>query len=225
MATFRKITFSKNKIYHIYNRGIERKTIFTTKWEFQRALNTLNYYRYKETPLRLSKFLSKTSHEQSDILLSLKKLDKKIVEIIAYCLMPNHFHFLLKQLEGEGISQFISNLTNSYTKYFNTKHKRVGPLFQGTFQAVIVESDEQLIHLSRYIHLNPVSSSIIKPEDLENYYWSSYREYINLEENHICHKNIVMDFFKTTRDYKLFVEDQINLAKELDKIKHLTIED
>lgn len=225
MATQRKVVFVNNNFYHIYNRGIERKPIFTSKWEFQRALNTLRYYRFNNLTLRLSKFLAKTTQEQYDILNSLNKADNKRVEIIAFCLMHNHFHFLLKQQVDEGISKFISNFTNSYTKYFNTKHQRIGPILQGTFQAVLVETDEQLIHLSRYIHLNPVSSSIIKPEELEDYYWSSFREYLNLTSDRICNKEVVVEFFSDIKKYAEFVKDQISLAKELDKIKHLTIEE
>lgn len=90
--------------------------------------------------------------------------------------MPNHFHLLLQQIRDGGITEFISKLTNSYTRYFNIRNKRIGPLFQGEFKAVHVETDEQLIHLSRYIHLNPIVSYITKK--LESYQWFSYLEYL-----------------------------------------------
>ena len=102
--------------------------------------------------------------------------DITIVDIGAYCLMPNHFHILLQQLQDNGISTFVRKLLNSYTRYFNTKNERIGPLFQGQFKAVRVESDEQLLHLTRYIHLNPLVGYVVK--DLRNFEWSSYLDYI-----------------------------------------------
>ena len=83
--------------------------------------------------------------------------------------MPNHFHLLLKQTIDNGISHFLSKFTNSYTKYFNTKYNRVGPVFQGVFKSVHIESDEQLMHLSRYIHLNPVVSAVVEKQNLLSY--------------------------------------------------------
>lgn len=94
--------------------------------------------------------------------------------------MPNHFHLLLKQTKENGISKLVANFQNSYTRYFNLKNERVGPLFQGVFKALRVKTDEQLIHVSRYIHLNPYSSSVIKSfEELKRYPWSSVEEYLH----------------------------------------------
>lgn len=136
--------------------------------------------------------------------------------------MTNHFHFLVSQVKVGGISKFMAKFTNSYTKYFNTKHQRVGPLFQGIFKAVHVESDEQLIHLSRYIHLNPVTGFIVKPDELENYQWSSYPNYLkNLKSEE---EKVVMDFFKSTQDYKKFVLDHADYQKKLKEIDFLTID-
>ncbi len=132
--------------------------------------------------------------------------------------MPNHFHFLLKQLKEGGITEFLSKLCNSYTKYFNTKYKRVGPLLQGEFKAVLVESDEQLLHLSRYIHLNPLVSYIVKNLDL--YEWSSYEEYINSKSKGVCVKENVLSFFKSPASYKQFVLDQAEYGEKLELIKH-----
>lgn len=137
--------------------------------------------------------------------------------------MPNHFHFLLKQIAEDGISNFLSKFTNSYTRYFNTKHQRVGPLFQGAFKAVHIETDEQLIHLSRYIHLNPVSSIVIPKKDLLTYPWSSLPAYIH-SNTRIVNTVPVLNHFSSVEDYKLFQLDHISYAKELEKIKHLRLE-
>lgn len=223
MVTFRKVILANNQIYHVYNRGIERRTIFTSRREFQRSIEVIKYYRFTNLSLKFSKFLVQPYEKKLEMLANIETLENKQVEIIAYCLMPNHFHFLLKQLKDIGVSKFVANFTNSYTKYFNTKHERNGPLVQGMFKAVLVETDEQLIHLSRYIHLNPVVSFITKDQDLENYQWSSLREYLKLEDG-FCDKENVLHNFSSCKRYKQFVFDQISYAKELEKIKHLILE-
>jgi len=147
------------------------------------------------------------------------------IEILAYCLMPNHFHFLLRQVAVNGISKFAANFTNSYTKYFNTLNDRVGPLFQGAFKAVHIESDEQLMHVSRYIHLNPVSSFIIEADELEEYEWSSYPEYISKEESDVIEKHTILDLFSNKVElYRHFVLDYADYARKLENIKHLLLE-
>lgn len=142
----------------------------------------------------------------------------KIVNITCFCLMPNHFHLLLEQVKDGGISEFIGKLSNSYTKYFNKKNKRIGPLFQGEFKAVHIQTDEQLIHVSRYIHLNPLVNYITKA--IEIYPWSSYPEYLEKTDKYICKKEVVLSHFKTREDYKQFVLDQEDYGKKLEKIKH-----
>lgn len=139
--------------------------------------------------------------------------------------MPNHFHFLLKQVEEEGTSKFMSNFTNSYTRYFNVKNKRNGPLFQGKFKAIRIETDEQLLHLSRYIHLNPYSSYVVKTlKDLEKYPSSSFPEYLGKSQTSLCSKEIILGQFKNLNLYKKFVFDQADYQRRLEKIKHLILE-
>jgi putative transposase len=215
---------ANDQIYHIFNRGIERRDVFTNKYEFQRAVDTVGYYRFFNLPLKFSQFLNKPQQVRNDIFSDIEIGNEKIVSVIAFCLMPNHFHFLLKQLKENGISRFISNFTNSYTKYFNTKNERAGPLFQGIFKSVLIETNEQLLHLSRYIHLNPVSSFLIPDKDLQNYQWSSLPEYLNLNEKDICDRKIVLDQFSSIQKYKDFLLVQVKYAQELEKIKHLTID-
>lgn len=146
---------------------------------------------------------------------------EKLVDIICYCLMPNHFHLLLKQVAENGISKFISQISNSYTKFFNTKNKRIGPLLQGAFKAVLIENDEQLLHVSRYIHLNPVVSGIVNT--LEKYPWSSYQEY--KIGSIFCKTEEILSFFKTKTEYLEFLNDQIEYGKSLEFIKHNLLDD
>ena len=139
--------------------------------------------------------------------------------------MPNHFHLLLKQKEDMGITRFMGLVQNSYTKYFNLKRDRVGSVFQGRFKAVRVSTDEQLIHLSRYIHLNPHSSFIVKSiEELVNYPWSSYSDYLSKRNHQFLEKKIILDFFEKPKDYRKFVNSQIDYQRELAEIKKLFLE-
>lgn len=213
---YRIIPFVNGYYYHIYNRGSEKKNIFNNNWDYNRLLKTIKYYQLEGPKPRLSKYLISQDHTLKPI------SDKKIVDIICYCLMPNHFHFLIKQLKDGGITEFISKLSNSYTKYYNTKYNRVGPLLQGEFKATLIESDEQLIHVSRYIHLNPIASLLVK--NLNQYRWSSYKEYINNSKG-ICIKEELLNFFKTPQDYQQFCLDQASYAQELEKIKHQLLEE
>lgn len=181
--------------------------------DFKRFFQSIKYYKREGPKPRFSFINPEDLH-----------LEKKqsITDIICFCLMPNHFHFLLKQNRENGIVEFISKITNSYTKYFNMKNKRFGPLFQGRFKAVHIDSNEQLIHLSRYIHLNPLVSYVTK--DLESYPWSSYPEYLGKSDNEFCQKKIILEQFPQPSDYKKFVSDQEDYGKELEKIKHQLID-
>lgn len=111
---------------------------------------------------------------------------------------------------------------HSYTKYRNIKHSHQGPVFQGVFKAVHVESDEQLLHLSRYIHLNPLVSNLVK--DLRFYRWSSYTVYANDDDDGMLVKNEILRFFKFPRDYQKFVLDQADYGKTLELLKHHAID-
>jgi putative transposase len=135
--------------------------------------------------------------------------------------MPTHIHFLLQQLVENGISIFMRNILDSYTRFFNIRHNRKGPLWEGRSKKVLAKTNEELLHFTRYIHLNPVTAYLVdKPEDWEA---SSYREYIGLEvEDRICNYEDVLEI--NPRTYKEFVEDRISYQRELAKIKHLLCE-
>lgn len=224
MPTNRNLVFADDEIYHIFNRGVDRRTTFTNNIEFNRAMQALDLYRFSDLPIRLSKILTLSLSERAQFIQNIYKECSKFVEIICFCLMPNHFHFLLRQKIKTGISIFAANFTNSYTKYFNAKHERTGPLFQGLFKAVHIQSDEQLIHVSRYIHLNPVSSYLIEVNELESYKWSSYPEYIGKSSTNIADKEVVLNMFSSKEKYKEFVLDQVGYARELKRIKHIILE-
>lgn len=188
--------------------------IYENAHDYHRFMKTVLYYQREGPKPRLSLFDPKHS---------LFSLEGKIVNIVCYCLMPNHFHFLLQQMRNKGITEFISKLSNSYTKYFNTKNKRVGPLLQGEFKSVHVETNEQLLHLSRYIHLNPLVG--YKTKNLETYQWSSYLEYLGTNNaSTCCDKDIIVSQFKHHEAYKQFVVDHEKYARKLESIKHLLLD-
>lgn len=221
----RKTPLITDLVYHVINRGIWSLPIFNNRRDYLRIINAMFYYQNVDVPLSYSKFLSLSLNDRLLRLKLLKKNERFLVEIIAYCLMPNHFHLLLKQVEENGISSFVGKLINSYTRYFNTKNEKVGPILQGRFKAVRVESDEQLLHLSRYIHLNPYSSHILnKPADLLGYSFSSFPEYLGKVEPTLCSKELVLNNFKDREEYEKFVFDQADHQRNLEKIKHLALE-
>ncbi len=225
MATNRKLVFATEETYHVYNRGVERRTVFTKKREYQRTIDLVRYYRFASLPMRYSQLLSLPTPAQEAVWQRIRKENNFEVVIIAYCLMPNHFHIVLRQFIEGGITRFMSNLSNSYTKYFNTKYRRVGSLFQGPFQAVHVETDEQLLHLTRYVHLNPVASFLLKVDDLESYPWSSFSEYLGKNQSDICNTSWMKSHFSKTEQYRKFVYDQADYAQKLGKIKHMAIDE
>jgi len=219
----RLLPLVENQIYHVFNRGIDRRLTFVDKLELKRAIAVIDHYRFIKPRLRFSKLLKLSSEERNKIKINMRA-EPKLVDILSFCLMPNHFHFLLRQVSDKGISKFLSNFQNSYTRYFNIKNERDGPLFMDQFKAVLIETDEQLVHVSRYIHLNPVTSYVIKDFDaLLNYPWSSLSEYIEGKES-ICEINTILGLFKDSKAYANFLKDQVGYQRELDKIKHLILE-
>ncbi|MEK7503929.1 MAG: transposase [Patescibacteria group bacterium] len=209
--------------YHVFNRGVAKQNVFSSDSDYRQAILSLDYYQYSNLPMKLSRYKQLTLEGQREVKSKIEDLDSKLVQVVAFVLMPNHWHFLLKQIADEGVSQFIGQFCNSYTRYYNTRHSRVGHVFQGTFKSVHIESQEQLIHLSRYIHLNPYAASIIKKSELLNYPWSSLPEYFSGQSNTI-EISPILSIFKSTDKYKSFVFDHADYARELERVKHLTID-
>lgn len=221
---YRKTVLATNQIYHIYNRGVERRSIFLNKKDYSRFIDLINYYRFKNCPVKFSHFKLYSIHERTKIIENLQNESQRLIDILAFCLMPNHIHFLVRQLTNNGISKFMAKVTSGYSHYFNIRHERVGHLFQGNFGAVRIENDEQLTHVSRYIHLNPVSSYIIEIRNLREYTYSSYLEYIK-KKNGLCETQTVLGQFRSADAYTKFIFDQADYARQLANIKHLLMEE
>lgn len=205
------------------HRGINRRRTFTLKNNYRdyiRAIQTLAYYRPATNKLKFSFFLAKPKDEQKEILLKISQAPQRVI-VIAYCLMPNHFHLLLKQEDDGGISQYLADFQNSYTKYFNAKHNRSGPIFDRQFKAVLVETENQLLHLTRYIHLNPYSSNLITKNQIATYPYSSLDEYLS-GNYYLSNPSAVIDI--RPRQYKSFVLDNADYQQQLERLKHVTLD-
>lgn len=220
----RKCQLETGNVYHVLDKSIAGFKIFNTNKDFSRIFNLLKYYQFKDPPLSFSRFINikkkykNNSNKKRDIFLLTSK--KRLVEIVAYCFMSTHIHLAIKQLEDNGISIFMNKILNSYTRYFNLLHKRKGPLWEGPFKSVLVESEEQLYHLTRYIHLNPVTAYLV--DKAEDWGFSSYKEYLSTTEDKICRYD---DLFEIDPDtYKKFVKDRASYQRELAKIKSLMLD-
>lgn len=222
---YRTTIFASGEYYHIYNRGVAYQPIFKNKRDYERFVLTLSFYCFWDVPLRLSKVLHLSREIRENVLVNLSKHDNKSVEVIAYCLMPNHFHLLVKQVKEGGISKYLRKSINSYAKYYNTKYKRVGSLFQDMFKAIRIESDEQFIHVSRYIHLNPLVSFLVRRKEFLEYPWSSLRSYVKKSEADFVSTKSLLAHFKNRTEYIQFVLDQEEHGKKLEEIKHLVFEE
>ena len=148
----RKINFTEGEYYHIYNRGVDKRTIFSSNSEYNRFLGYLYLLNTQGSVKAEAIFSGRKNNGKSIFSI---KIEDQLVAIGAYCLMPNHFHILVTPLVDGGVSKFMQRLQTAYTMYFNEKHKRSGSLLQGTYKAQHVDKDQYLKYLFAYIHLNP----------------------------------------------------------------------
>lgn len=207
--------------YHIYNRGVEKRLIFLDKEDYGVFLSYLKEYLLPKDEKELQKRLAdpNTSYKERDKILKLLRLNNFAEEItlLAYCLMPNHFHFFIKQKSALSIDKFMNSLGTRYTKYFNTKYKRVGALCQGVYKAVLVDNETYFIYLSKYIHKQSLASPS-KAWEAENQP-SSYLEYLGKRKTHWIHPEEILELFSKNSPslpYKSFVEGSGNTEEEID---------
>jgi len=232
----RNIRFVNKEIYHVYNRSVEEKEIFVDDqdrfrfihdlFEFNDEAPAVNLY-YKRPLIQ--------SYEAKPRKIEQQKR-KLLVEILAFVVMPNHFHLLLRQIKENGISNFMHKLGTGYTMYFNQKYERAGSLFQGTYKAILVNQEAHFIHLPYYIHLNPLDLKFPEWRDreiknykqamkfLENYRWSSFLDYIGKKNfPSVTQREFLNEFFEGPENYK---KDAMKWLKEMDleEIEDFTLE-
>jgi len=221
----RKYPLVNNQIYHIYNRSVAQLPIFRNKKEYKIYLSLIEYYKFANPPLRFSFFSRLEKDKKSALIKSLYKSNNNLVNIYAFCLMPNHYHLLLKQKKDKGIMNYIRLIQNSYAHYINVKTKRCGSVFQSPFKAKRIESDEQFLHVARYIHLNPLTTYLIDAtNELANYEWCSFKDYSGENSREFVDIKFLMSFYKNKDKFIKFTFDQLDYQRKLEKIKHLLID-
>lgn len=207
--------FPKGEIFHICNKSISNYQIFRKQNWIERFLITINYYNNSKVVTCLSKALRKPMN-LDDIL---GRYSSQLVHILAYCVMPDHYHLLVKVNNESGLSKYMGDVENSYTRYFNKLNRRKGPLWQSRFRATYIEDSYTLLHVHRYIHLNPTTASLVtKPEE---YKWSSYQNYINSPE---MLNNTPEISIQTISYYRKFVENQIDYQKTIKGIRRTLLD-
>lgn len=192
----KKAKLANGEFYHIYNRGVDKRQVFLDLEDLGRFLQSMQEFN-SEKPIG-------SLYENSFHAL-LGGETAKLVDIVCYCLNPNHFHFVLRQKTDGGISEFMKRL-GGYTWYFNRKYQRSGSLFQGAFKAKHVNSNEYLLHVSSYVNLN---NRVHKLKLAGPIFKSSWDEYMGTNKNDICKKDIILDQFKTNKEYKDFAESSL----------------
>lgn len=162
----RRLPLVTGQIYHIFNHANHNDQLFSDEKVIKHFLTILEYYRQHTPTVRLS-YYQKWFKEHGENIKRAKNT-KYDVEVIAYAIMPNHFHLLLEQKIDGGISHFMSNIQNSFTRFYNTIYEIRGHVFEGQYKAILIETEEQLLHVSRYIHLNPITANILTFSELTN---------------------------------------------------------
>lgn len=228
----RKAKFEQGKIYHVFNRGVEKRDIFLSDGDRWRFLQGMYLFNDESATTNLLYRLEKEKGKMHfGILRDYMKKEgikrKPLVRIMADCLKPNHFHFLLEEIQKNGISRFMHKLSTGYTGYFNTKYERVGGLFQGTFRAVEIKKDTQLHYIIAYINvINPgqelepeLKTAAEDPKEImrfiEHYSWSTHLEYLGKRDSIITDKGIAAELFPTPKSYLEFVRDILNGKKKI----------
>ena len=213
----RKEPLVTENLYHVFTKSIEGYRIFRSNKNYERMVELMKYYIYYNPHIKFSKYIRLKNKQK--VLEEIKR-KKRLVDIVAYCIMPTHLHFILIQLVDMGISIYMKNLLNSYTRYFNINNNRKGPLWQGRFKSVLVKNDEYLLHLTRYIHLNPTSAGLVdNPEDWK---YSSYNEYLGKSEGGICNFSPYLEI--DPMSYRNFVEEWKEDQRSLSILKSLILE-
>lgn len=199
----RKIPFINGEFYHIYNRGVDKRDIFSDKYDLFRFFQSMDNFNIVE-PIG-------SIYENTFKKLGSPTPKSKLVNFICYCLNLNHYHFILEQISDKGIEKFMQRIGTGYTNYFNEKNRRSGSLFQGKFKSNHIDSNEYLLHLSAYINLNnkvhQLGSSTPK---MMKSSWNEYMDnYTTQSSQYFCKKDIILGQFNTVDEYKIFAEEAL----------------
>ncbi|MBU3925966.1 transposase [Patescibacteria group bacterium] len=210
----RKIQFVNNEYYHILNRGVDKREIFSDYEDMARFFQSMHEFNTLEP---IGSIFENSFRQLGD---SVSKDSENLVDFVSYCLNPNHFHFILRQLTDKGIEKFMHRIGVGYTMYFNNKHERNGSLFQGGYKAIHINSNEYLLHLSAYVNLNnkvhQLGDSVSKSK-------SSWNEYVNNYDS-FCKKDIIMSQFNNILEYRNFAEESLKDIRERKEAEKFLLE-
>jgi putative transposase len=229
-------TFGTDEIYHIYNRGVEKRNVFSSDSDRLRFI--YNLFEFNDTSPAENSGYSFQTQKQNLGSQIIKDRRENLVEILCFCAMPNHYHLLVRQKIDGGITEFMRKIGTGYTNYFNKKYDRVGPLFQGKFKAIHINNDAQFLYIPHYIHLNPLD--LVMPEwrsgqikniakasqFLESYHWSSYLDYIGHNNfPAITSRDLILSLYRspTSIGYKNEIEEWIQ-DPDLESISDLVFD-
>ncbi len=207
--------FAPESYYHIYNRGNGKMNIFLDEQDF-----TFFLFRLKEG-LYPEKIIHQESKKERYVR---TPLPHNAFTLLCYCIMPNHFHLLIKQNSDTSLSKLISKICTSYGKYFNKKYGRIGGVFQDQFKSIVVDKDSYFTWLSAYIHKNPLEAGIVK--NLYQYPYSSYLDYAGLRRGSLCDQSLILDMFENDRkQYETYVLDASLISQRSEKMDSFTLDD
>jgi putative transposase len=210
-----RIKFASENFYHVYNRGTDKRKIFLDDSDYWRFLISMRLMNDEKDGLMIQWRDYKITNPDANLETFLRchlRERKPLVEFVCFSLLPNHYHFILKQISEKGISEFMRRIGIAHTMYFNEKYKRTGVLFQGTFKASEIRPNN-FLYLSVYVNCNAEVHGIAKAE---NYRWSSYQEYIREGKRGLCAigKKVILDNFQSGEDYEKFARVNINYYRE-----------
>ncbi|MFH1193306.1 MAG: transposase [Candidatus Jorgensenbacteria bacterium] len=230
------------EIYHIYNRGTDRRTIFMDDKDRFRFVHSLFESNNSESVPKFYGYVVRQQFSEVGLPKIIPKIDrgprKFIVEVLAFCLMPNHFHLLVRQRTERGISKFMQKFGTGYTNYFNVKHERSGNLFQGKFKAVHISGDAQFLFIPFYIHSNPLDLKFPEWREggvrnmkealnyLKKYRWSSFPDYIGIKNfPSVTQRDFLSEYFGRESGYLTSYKSWLaRLEEDWGERKGITIE-
>jgi len=212
---YRLEEFAPGEIYHAWTRGVEKRRVFEGGGDKDRFISVMLHC------LSRGQVMSYSAAKKLKIKPTKIKSGEGLVDLLAYCLMDNHIHWLVKENVEKGISVYFQRVLNSYAKHFNMREDRSGSLFLSPFKAVLVDGDEYFLHISRYIHLNPHAAHMV--DNPFGYKWSSLSEYVDSSKGGICHVDLVRSMMSVI-EYRKFVVDEADYARSLAEVQHLLID-
>ncbi|MEK7535392.1 MAG: transposase [Patescibacteria group bacterium] len=192
--------------YHVFNHGVERNNIFETQTEFSRFLLGMKLFNSKEPISSIREYFENGKNNDKKI------TDVHLVDIVAYCLNPNHYHMLLKQVSDGGIAEFMKRLNGAYTWYFNATNKRKGALFRGKYKSKHISDNDYLLHVSAYVNLNNLVHNLSGRTAVK----SSWGEYVGGKVG-LCEKSIILEQFNSPKEYEKFALGSLELSLERKK--------